>query len=77
MKEEKHEKATASMVCFEELENWARLQAQGFLQRILDEEVTQFFNREKSARVGKGVNNTQGHRNRHGRVRVFPFIVSY
>src|SRR3954465_143419 len=69
MKEEKHEKVTTSMVCFEGLEKWTRLQAQGFLQRILDEEVTQFFNREKSARVGKGVDITQGHRNGHGKPR--------
>lgn len=69
MKEEKHEKVTASMVCFEELEKWTRLQAQEFLQRILDEEVTQFFNREKSERVGKGVDLVQGYRNGHGKRR--------
>jgi len=42
MRIENHEKVTASMVCFEELEKWTRLQAQGFIQWVLEEEVTEF-----------------------------------
>ena len=64
-----HDKDVASMVCFSELEKWTRLKAQGFIQSVLEEEVTQFFGRAKSERVGKGVDEVEGYRNGFGRPR--------
>lgn len=65
----KHDKGLASMVCFSELESWTRMKAQGFIQSVLEEEVTQFFGRAKSERVGKEVDRVEGYRNGHGKPR--------
>ena len=64
---ENHETTKASMICFSELEKWTRLKAQGFIQSVLEEEVTHFFGRGKFERVGTGV--VEGYRNGNGRPR--------
>jgi len=63
-------KVTAAMVCFSELEKWTRVQAQGFIQSVLEEEVTEFFGRAKSERVGRErVDKVEGYRNGFGEPR--------
>jgi hypothetical protein len=39
-----------SRVCFENLEDWSRLQVQGFIQRLLEDEVTELLGRAKHER---------------------------
>jgi putative transposase len=53
---------------FEVLESLVREQAQSFIQRILDEEVTELLGREKSERI-EGVDSPKGYRNGHGKPR--------
>ena len=65
------ESVVESRVCFESLESWTRVKIQGFLQEILEEEVTEFLGRQKSerrAREGK-IDSPQGSRNGHGKPR--------
>ena len=53
---------------FEVLESLVREQAQSFIQRILDEEVTELLGRGKSERI-EGVDSAKGYRNGHGKPR--------
>jgi putative transposase len=58
----------AARVTFETLESFAREQVQMMLQAVLDEEVTSFLGRMKSARKAS-VDATGGYRNGHGKPR--------
>ncbi len=53
---------------FEELESFARLEVQRWMQRLLEEEVTGFLGRTKSERKAR-VDAPAGYRNGHGKVR--------
>ena len=53
---------------FEILETLVREQAQAFIQRILEEEVTELLGREKSERI-EGVDAPKGYRNGYGKPR--------
>lgn len=53
---------------FETLESCVRLEIQGWLQSILEEEVTEFLGRAKSQRK-KAVDVTEGYRNGYGKPR--------
>ena len=55
-------------VVFEELESWIRNQVQGFIQRLLEEEVTELLGRRKSERREDG-EGTSGYRNGYGKER--------
>ena len=59
---------TAATVTFETLESFAREQVQKMLQSVLDEEVTSFLGRMKSARKAS-VDAAAGYRNGHGKPR--------
>ena len=55
-------------VSFETLEAGIRIQIQGWLQSILEEEVSEFLGRRKSGRK-KGIDASPGYRNGHGKPR--------
>lgn len=57
-----------SRVSFENLESWVRLQVQSFLQRLLEEEVTELLGRVKHERRG-AVDASVGYRNGYGKPR--------
>lgn len=59
---------TSSRVGWEDLEAWVRGQVQQWIQGILEEEVTEFLGRAKSARR-EGLGESQGYRNGFGRPR--------
>lgn len=65
--------AESRAVCYDRLEQWARIQIQEQLQRILEEEVTTFLGRSRyERREGVGpVDPPQGSRNGYGRPRHF------
>jgi len=60
--------AHESTLCWERLEAWAREQIQGFLQALLEEEVTTFLGRRKSERQA-AVDGRPGYRNGYGKPR--------
>jgi transposase-like protein len=60
--------AHESTRCWERLEAWAREQIQGFVQALLEEEVTTFLGRRKSERRA-AVDARPGYRNGHGKPR--------
>ena len=60
--------AESSKVVFQELDSWLRLKIQGFIQQILEEEVTELLGRAKSQRL-KEVDSTTGYRNGYGKPR--------
>ena len=43
MKKKNIDEREESRVCFEELEDWVRAKIQGFVQELLEEEVTQLL----------------------------------
>jgi transposase-like protein len=61
-----------SMSAYDALEDWARLRVQEYIQDLLEEEVTVFLGRRKSARVIDG--EPCGHRNGHGKTRRFAMM---
>lgn len=63
-----------SRVSYENLEGWVRDKVRGFIQDVLEEEVTEFLGREKSERVGKVVDGSVGYRNGHGKARRFAMM---
>lgn len=72
MREINLNRESESRVCYESLETWAREKMQGWLQDILEQEVTDFLGgRQKSERRGHGlkVDAPQGSRNGHGKPR--------
>jgi transposase-like protein len=59
----------SSRVTYEELENYVRMKAQGFIQDVLEEEVTMFLGRGKSERKSQGIDISAGYRNGYGKPR--------
>ena len=59
----------SSRVTYEELENFVRMKAQGFIQDVLEEEVTMFLGRGKSERKSQGIDIPAGYRNGYGKPR--------
>jgi transposase-like protein len=61
----------SSQVCYETLEQWARIKVQDFLQQVLEEEMTAQLGREKHDRRGRvsPVDPPKGSRNGHGKPR--------
>ena len=57
-----------SSVTWENMDTWVRAQVQGFIQQVLEEEVTAFLGRQKSQRRG-AVAAAGGYRNGHGNPR--------
>ena len=51
MKKKNIDEREESRVCFEELEDWVRAKIQGFVQELLEEEVTQLLSRRKHDRT--------------------------
>lgn len=68
MREQSTEGVKKSSVVWENLEGWVRNQIQGYLQDLLEEEVTVFLGREKSERRA-GVDSPVGYRNGYGKPR--------
>jgi transposase-like protein len=57
-----------SRVCFEQLEDWVRGKIQGWVQELLEEEVTELLGRGKSERRSQ-VDAPAGYRNGYGKQR--------
>jgi len=55
-------------VVFQELDSWLRLKIQGFIQQVLEEEVSDLLGRAKSQRRAS-IDSTSGYRNGHGKPR--------
>ena len=68
MKKKSIDEKEESRVCFEELEDWVRAKIQGFVQELLEEEVTQLLRRRKHERR-QGVDAPEGYRNGYGKAR--------
>ncbi|MBI4199498.1 MAG: IS256 family transposase [Chloroflexi bacterium] len=68
MSDQSTQRAHESTLCWERLEAWAREKIQGFLQALLEEEVTTFLGRRKSERR-MVVDARPGYRNGHGKPR--------
>jgi putative transposase len=68
MKKQSIERGARSSVVWENLEEWVRRRIQGYLQDLLEEEVTVFLGREKSERRA-GIDGPGGYRNGYGKVR--------
>jgi len=68
MKKQNTKTAATSRVNWEHLEFWVREQIQNFIQRVLEEEVTEFLGREKYERKEE-IDLTQGYRNGYGKTR--------
>jgi transposase-like protein len=66
----------SSEVCYETLESWARKRLQGFVQQILEEEVTTLLSRERHERRENvaAVDPPRGSRNGHGKPRRFSMM---
>jgi transposase-like protein len=67
MREEKHDKEVASMICYERLEEFARASAQSWIAQVFEEEVTAFLGRRKSER--RSTEMSEGSRNGFGEPR--------
>ena len=68
MRESTLESVAPAMPTFATLENWARSSIQDLLQRVLEEEVTEFLGRTRYQRRS-AVDGTPGSRNGHGKPR--------
>ena len=68
MRESTLESVAPAMPTFATLENWARSSIQDLLQRVLEEEVTEFLGRTRYQRRS-AVDATPGSRNGHGKPR--------
>ncbi|MGH8511177.1 MAG: transposase, partial [Gammaproteobacteria bacterium] len=68
MREQSTEGVKKSSVVWENLEGWVRGRIQGYLQDLLEEEVTVFLGREKSERRAE-IDGPGGYRNGYGKVR--------
>ena len=64
----RRERETGSRPEWATLEDWVRGQVRGFIQRALEDEVTEFLGRRKSERRS-GVDAAGGYRNGHGKPR--------
>jgi len=63
-----------SRASYEDLEEIVRLKIQGFIQEILEEEMTHFLGRGKSERIKDGIDIARGYRNGHGKTRNFALM---
>ena len=68
MRKESTESRSESRPEWEQLEDWVRSQVQRLIQELLEEEVTAFLGRAKSALRSDSDNDT-GYRNGYGRAR--------
>lgn len=68
MSDQTTQRAHESTLCWERLEAWAREKIQGFLQALLEEEVTAVLGRRKSERRA-AVDARAGYRNGYGKPR--------
>ena len=68
MKECIKDEGQAARVCWENLEDWVRLQIQGYVQDLLEAEVSEVLGRSKSQRRS-AVDAPAGYRNGHGKPR--------
>ena len=68
MKQQSTATTETSSVTWENVDTWVRTQVQGFIQQVLEEEVTAFLGRQKSQRRGT-VEAGGGYRNGHGNPR--------
>src|SRR3989304_5567912 len=68
MKECIKDEGQAARVCWENLEDWVRLQIQGYVQDLLEAEVSEALGRSKSQRRS-AVDAPAGYRNGHGKPR--------
>lgn len=67
MEKQSTEPRQASSVTWENLDTWVRGQAQGFIQQVLEEEVSEFLGRQKSQR--RRPLAERGYRNGYGKPR--------
>jgi len=63
-----------SRISYAELEEVVRIKVQGFIQEILEEEVTEFLGRGKSERRKMKIDTVQSYRNGYGRCRRFAMM---
>ena len=68
MKKESTGERGSSRVVWEELGSWVRVKVQGFVQSVLEEEVTELLGRGRSERRA-AVDGQAGYRNGHGKPR--------
>ncbi len=68
MQKQSTERVSKSSVVWENLEQWVRGKIQGYLQDLLEDEMTVFLGREKSVRRA-GIDGPGGYRNGYGKVR--------
>lgn len=68
MSKESTSRVSSSSPEWEALEDWVRIRVQGWVQDLLDEELTELLGRKKSARR-RPVDSSAGYRNGHGRRR--------
>lgn len=68
MSEQNTEGNEKSRACWHELEDWVRARIQGWIQNVLEEEVTEFLGRGKYERR-EGADDGVGSRNGHGKPR--------
>ena len=57
-----------SIVVWDNLEEWVRRKVQGFIQSLLEEEITELLGRQKSERR-QAVDSPPTYRNGHGKAR--------
>lgn len=69
MKKHSKEGEEKARVYYGDLETLVREKVKGYIQDILEEEVTEFLGRGKSQRRKEGVDMPEGYRNGHGKVR--------
>ena len=70
MRKESTESRSESRPEWEQLEDWVRSQVQRLIQELLEEEVTAFLGRAKSALRSDSDNDT-GYRNGYGRAQAY------
>ena len=68
MRKESTRRPSESRAHWEDLDEWVRGQVQGLIQELLEEEVTEFFGRAKSARRS-ALDGATGYRNGYGKPR--------
>lgn len=69
MKQKSAKAASTSSVNYEDLESIIRMKVQGFIQDILEEEVTALLGRERHERIRGDIDRFAGYRNGHGKPR--------
>src|SRR3990170_5631835 len=74
MKEYTTGKAKESRISYDELEEVLRMKIQGFIQEILEEEVSAFLGRGKSERRKMRIDAVQSYRNGYGKCRRFAMM---